>query len=85
MMVLLLRMRESQEKGKVRVFCGRKKKKRKKETSERKMKLEASLYTQKRVVILMKFPKYPFNKLQDITFFPPYKNSSSNFTNKEKE
>ena len=23
-------------------------------------------------------------KIQDITFFPPYKNSSSNFTNKKK-
>ena len=33
----------------------------------------------------MKFPKYPYVFLQDITFFLPYKNSSSNFTNKEKE
>ena len=45
--------------GKVRVFCGRKKKKRKKETSERKMKLEASLNTQKGSDI-NEIPKIPF-------------------------
>ena len=32
----------------------------------------------------MKFPIYPYNKLRGITFFPPYKNSFPNFTNKEK-
>ena len=48
MVLVFLLRRESQEIGKVRVFCGgKKKKKRKKETSARKMKLEASLYTQK--------------------------------------
>ena len=35
-------------------------------------------------MVLVKFPFYPYVQLQDITFFPPYKNSSSNFTNKEK-
>ena len=63
---------------------GEEEKEKEKETSEEEKGLEPSLYTHKGIKI-MKFPICPYVKLQDITFFPPYKNSSSNFTSKEKE
>ena len=78
-------MRKSKGKERVRVsMVERRRRKRKEEASGTIRSLEASFYTQK-VGILVKFPKYPFNKLQDITFFPPYKNSSSNFTTKKRD
>ena len=73
---------QEEEKEKIRVRKG--KKKRKKRNVWKKMSLEAPLYTQKGKKIV-KFQFYPYVFLQDITFFPPYKNSSSNFTKKEKD
>ena len=75
-------MKISARKGKFRVSGKEEKKKKKKK--RRGNIVWKLLFIHRRVGILMKFPKYPFNKIQDITFFPPYKNSSSNFiTRKE--
>ena len=81
MMVLLLRIMKSQGKGKVRVFWRKKRRRRRNVPKEEAWKL---LFIHRRVGILIKFPKYPYVFLQNITFFPLYKKSSSNFTNKRK-
>ena len=65
-------------------LLAKKKEEEEKRLCEKKRGPEASLNTQEGKEI-MKFLKYPYNKLRGITFFPPYKNSSSNFTNKSKE
>ena len=83
MMVLLLRVMKSKGKGKVRVSVVKRRRRKKRERNVWKNAGSLLKYT-KRVWILIKFPKYPFNKLQDITFFPPYKNLSPNFTTRKR-